>query len=198
MTYAAHTSAVAFAGDTMIAFGPLREVAASIRTYQDRPDAKPVLVFDADTSQPIDLDLRGSVADVVARLPQAEVRLPRKAGRPKLGVAAREVTLLPRHWDWLAQQPGGASVTLRKLVEAARRSSQSSQTQRVGRESLYRFMSAMVGNAAGFEEASRALFADDAVRFAALSADWPSDVLAHVTQLSQRAFAPPDATGDAD
>jgi hypothetical protein len=189
MTYQDDLPAVAFADTTMLAFGVLREVAASVKQQVDKDPSLSVLVFHAQTSQPIELDLRGNVADVVARLEPAEVPSARKVGRPKLGVAAREVTLLPRHWDWLARQPGGASVTLRKLVDAARRENEGANVLTQGREALYRFMAAVAGNAPDYDEVSRALFAGQKALFLALIATWPSDVQAHLQHLSGRAFS---------
>jgi hypothetical protein len=165
MTYQDDLPAVAFAGPNMLAFGALREVAGTVKQ-----------------------NLRGSIADVVARLQSAEIPSARKVGRPKLGVAAREVTLLPRHWDWLASQPGGASVTLRKLVEAARRENEGADARDQGRDALYRFMAAVAGNAPDYDEVSRALFAGQRARFLSLIATWPSDVQAHLQHLSARGF----------
>jgi hypothetical protein len=121
------------------------------------------------------------VAGIHQRVVEPETR---GRGRPKLGVVPREVTLLPRHWDWLNTQPGGASVALRKLVEEARRTSGSADRRRVAHESAYRFMSAVAGNLPGFEEATRSLFADDERRFAELVADWPSDVRDYAVMLA--------------
>lgn len=188
MTYQENLPAIAFAGPNMLAFGPLREVAASVKQQLDTDPNLSVLVLHGETSQPIELDLRGSVADVVARLEPVELPSARKVGRPKLGVAAREVTLLPRHWDWLARQPGGASVTLRKLVEAARRETEGAGTITEGRDALYRFMAAVSGNAPDYDEVSRALFAGQKARFLSLIANWPNDVQAHLQHLSRRAF----------
>jgi hypothetical protein len=101
-----------------------------------------------------------------------------------LGVVAREVTLLPRHWDWLAVQPGGASVALRKLVDEARRSSGDRDRTRAAQEATYRFISAIAGNLPGFEEACRALFAHDRRRFGDLIAGWPEDVRDYAIQLA--------------
>jgi hypothetical protein len=109
---------------------------------------------------------------------------PRGRGRPRLGVVAREVTLLPRHWEWLNAQPGGASVALRKLVDDARRSSGDRDRQRAARDAAYHFMSAMAGNLPHFEEASRALFADDRRRFTGQIATWPADIRDHVVKLA--------------
>src|SRR4029079_13633389 len=127
-----------------------------------------VLIFDDTTSESIELDFRGSSEDLLRRLARPDSRevaavsgAARGPGRPKLGVVAREVTLLPRHWEWLNAQPGGASVALRKLVEEARRSNEAKDRLRQAQEALYRFMSTVAGDEAGFEEASRALFAGD-------------------------------------
>ncbi len=192
------TTCIAFAEDAgRIASGSLRDVARAVKEALDRDGSARVLVFDAASSYPIELDLRGSVEDVIDRLPAPaetsageEDAAPEKRGpgRPKLGVVAREVTLLPRHWDWLASQPGGASVTLRKLVEAARKDNARADEIRVARESTYRFASAMAGNEPGFEEAMRALFAGDRERFEAETATWPPDVRAHALDLAAASF----------
>jgi hypothetical protein len=184
----------AFIGPQRLAAGPLAEVAIAVMQASCRPAAPPIIIFSDATGQPIDLDLRGTERDVVARLPQpapdpeaaAEETAaePRGRGRPKLGVVAREVTLLPRHWEWLGAQPGGASVALRKLVEEARRANGDADRARAARDAAYRFMSVMAGNLAGFEEASRALFADDRRRFVGLVAGWPDDIRDHVVKLA--------------
>lgn len=171
-----------FSEEALVAHGPLEEVASAARRHLDRqPDAN-LAIFADETGRPVDLDLRGSVADVLGRLLAPKLE-PRPRGRPKLGVVAKEVTLLPRHWEWLAGQPGGASVTLRKLVEAARRAEGPAGNTRRAEEAAYRFMSAMAGNYPGFEEASRALFAHDYARLGTLVAPWPADVRDHVRRL---------------
>ena len=116
------------------------------------------------------------------------IRRPRGPGRPKLGVVAREITLLPRHWEWLAQQAGGASVAIRKLVEEARRTGEDKDRIRQAQEAAYRFMSAMAGNRPHYEDAIRALFADDPAGFEKLIAEWPADVRDHALTLAERAF----------
>jgi hypothetical protein len=192
---------IAFESDRRIAAGDLRDVARAAREILDRRKDAAILVFDGVTSGPIDIDFRGTVADVQARLPQAAGAVadagpstPRGPGRPKLGVVAREVTLLPRHWDWLAQQAGGASVALRKLVDAARRTGEDGDRIRRAQEAAYRFMSAMAGNKPHYEDAIRALFANDPACFEKLIAAWPADVRDHTHILAQRAFqrAPQD------
>lgn len=180
----------AFAGDRLLAAGPLAEVAIAVKMASGQAAHAPILIFDDCTGRAIDLDLRGSHREIVARLPQPAAAEPetspeaRGRGRPKLGVVSREVTLLPRHWDWLGARPGGASVTLRKLVEEARRASADTDRKRAARDAAYHFMSAMAGDRPGFEEASRALFAKDDVRFADLIAAWPADIRNHLLRLA--------------
>jgi hypothetical protein len=199
---------IAFEGERRIASGDLREVARAARQTLDRRKDAAILVFNARTSAPVELDLRGSVADVLARLPavsaapavaeDSDAQVPRGPGRPKLGVVAREVTLLPRHWDWLATQKGGASVALRRLVDDSRSRSEDRDRIRLAQDSAYRFMSVMAGNRPHFEEAIRALFANDAVRFEQLIAAWPADVRDHTTQLAGQAFRPADSLPPVD
>jgi hypothetical protein len=193
------TAFIAFDGDHLIAAGDLREIARAAKQALDRNKDASVLIFDGITSNAVDLDFRGSVDDVLARLPaadktaDAEPAAPasRGPGRPKLGVVAREITLLPRHWEWLAQQPGGASVAIRKLVDEARRGGDDNNRIRQGQDAAYRFMSAMAGNKPHFEEAIRALFAPNPPRFRELIAGWPADVRHHAARLAARAFAGP-------
>jgi len=142
------------------------------------------------------VDFRGSLKAVLNRLPQSAGQetvveteaVARTPGRPRLGVTAREVTLLPRHWEWLAAQPGGASVALRKLVEEASRANEAKDRIRQAQEATYRFMSAVAGNLPGYEEAVRALFAGQAEQFGVLTEAWPVDVRDHVRRLALRAF----------
>jgi len=186
----------AFAGKRKVAAGSLHAVAQTLKELVSREPEAQILIFNDDNGQQVDLNLHGSLAEVLQRLPQprepleevAAVIAPRTAGRPKLGVVAREITLLPRHWEWLATQPGGASVALRKLVEHAQRGNKAVDEQRQARETAYRFMSALAGDEAGFEEASRALFAGQRAAFLAQAASWPADVRLHVLQLAQAAW----------
>jgi hypothetical protein len=168
----------AFQGERRLASGPRAEIILAIRQVEHGATA-PIAIFSDSSGRPVDLDLRG-MPDEAPRLPEE----PRGRGRPKLGVVAREVTLLPRHWEWLNAQPGGASVALRKLVDAAHRSSGDADRERAAREAAYHFMSAIAGNFPSFEEASRALFADDRRRFAGLIAPWPADIRDHVVKLA--------------
>jgi hypothetical protein len=197
-----HTHCIAFVGVRCIAAGELAEVVLKAKEAIDR-GREPVLLFDAATSEPIDLDFRGTPAELLKRLARSagpptaggaatlpENDAPRGPGRPRLGVVAREVTLLPRHWEWLSGQPGGASVALRKLVEQARRDNDGRDRIRRAQESAYRFMSAMAGDRAGFEEAARALFAGDRARFDRLVKPWPTDIRDHARKLAAVALGP--------
>jgi len=189
---------IAFDGDRCIATGDLRDVARAAKETLDRHKDASILVFDGRTSGPIDIDFRGTTDDVLARLPKiaaapaavddAAQPAPRGPGRPKLGVVAREVTLLPRHWEWLAQQSGGASVALRKLVDEARRANKDKDRIRHAQEAAYRFIAAMAENKPHYDEVARALFAGDAERFEAGTASWPADVRDHARRLAAAAF----------
>jgi hypothetical protein len=193
------TSCVAFHGKELLAHGSLADAVRAAKALVDRDDPSGILFFDAITSELVEVDLRGTLDEVLGRLaaptpPPAgdgeteeshAVRLP---GRPRLGVVPREVTLLPRHWEWLASRPGGASVTLRRLVEAARKAGAEEDARRAARESAFRFMNAMAGDEAGFEEACRALFAEAPDRFADAVASWPPGIRSHALDLAKRSF----------
>jgi hypothetical protein len=192
-------SYTSFDGHKRIATGSLSVNALAVKHALESGVLSPLLTFCDQTGQVVDIDIRGSDAKMLARLPPEGHELhktesalidseksdePRGRGRPKLGVVAREVTLLPRHWDWLAEQPGGASVTLRKLVDGARRANMDRDRQRRASECAYHFISVMAGDMAGFEEASRALFANDAAKFRQQTEAWPADVRDYVRCLA--------------
>ncbi len=195
---------IAFQGAKQVAHGSLKTVALAARQALDAEPARNVLIFDAMTSAPVEVDLRGTDSEIIGRLvpheaaPKAAEAPPerRGRGRPKLGVVAHEVTLLPRHWDWLKQQPGGASVTLRRLVETARKSSSRTDQHRADQGATYQFMVTMAGNESGFEEASRALFAENADLFNQHIQLWPPDIRNHTQHLAQRAFASYDSDSE--
>ena len=194
------TLCCAFQGMDRIAEGSLARILPTVKAAYRGDPTVPLLVFEVATSRLIELDLRdeaslptgGNAApassdgamDNSAQAPAAA----RGAGRPRLGVVAREVTLLPRHWEWLNRQPGGASVTLRRLVEEARRSGASRDRVRNAQEVTYRFLLAMAGDLPGYEEAMRALFAGRRERFGELLAAWPRDVRDHALRLAMEAF----------
>lgn len=177
----------AFAGHRLVARGDLRAVARAAHVHRETG----LLVLEDATGRVVDLDLRGSAEDSVSRI--APITDPEQTkptrGRPKLGVTAREVTLLPRHWEWLATQSGGASATLRRLVEQARRASGGADELRQAQETTYRVMTTLAGDLPGYEEATRALFANDPGRFDSLIAAWPADVADYLRSLISR----PDA-----
>jgi uncharacterized protein len=177
------TSYTAFSGMQCLGSGDLVSVARSVKATLDTAPTATILIFDDTTGEQVELDVRGSLDDILARL--APLPTPSAPpGRPKLGVVAREVTLLPRHWEWLATQPGGASVALRKLVDEARKASSWQDALRQQQESTYRFLSALAGNLPGFEEAARALFANNRESFAAAMATWPLGVREHALRLA--------------
>jgi uncharacterized protein len=201
-----------FNGHRRLATGPLEAVALAVKQAARNGAAGPVLIFDDITGRSIDIDMRGSDQEMLVRLAahpastddraeseqpgsysrgapdsidaDAPATQPRARGRPKLGVVAREITLLPRHWEWLTAQPGGASVALRKLVDEARRTHGERDRRRRAQECAYHFMSAMAGDMPGFEEATRVLFANDQARFRELVATWPEDVRDHAIALA--------------
>ncbi|MDR3612895.1 MAG: DUF2239 family protein [Candidatus Obscuribacterales bacterium] len=197
----------AFADAQRIGTGTVEEVALMTKRLIDQGSKATILIFDNESSEPIEIDFRGTEADVRKRLQRQysltqpastckethstadETIAPKGPGRPKLGVVAREVTLLPTHWQWLNSQPGGASVALRKLVEAARKANQNKDRLRCAQEATYRFMSAMAGNFAGFEEATRALFAARLNDFEESTKAWPADVREHAMKISKDCFA---------
>ncbi len=198
------TSCTAFAGQRLLLTGPLAEVALAVR--RSSVVTETVLVFDDATGCIIDLDLRGDDAEILQRLSQPrkinagryrpktdpasdstgseEAQSQKTRGRPKLGVVAREVTLLPRQWEWLTDQPGGASATLRRLVDEARKTASSRQQRRAAQEAAYQFMQAIAGDLPGYEEATRALFADDRSSLENRIAAWPEDIRTYAMRLA--------------
>ena len=194
-------SCTAFAGKRLLASGGLLQVALKAQEAANRDKFAQVVIFDDVTGELVEVDLRGTPDELSRRfvetasaavqsngpvLADGEARRP---GRPKLGVVAREVTLLPRHWAWLASQPGGASVALRKLVEQAKKANEGTDRLRIAQEAAYRFLSAMCGNECEFEEANRALFAGKRKRFAQATEPWPPDLRNHAMKLASLAFA---------
>lgn len=178
----------AFDGPVLLAAGSLADVAVAVAGAFANGSAGPLLIFDDETGRVVDIDWRGSESEIRARYAEQPVAA-RGPGRPRLGVVAREITLLPAQWEWLAQQPGGASVTIRKLVERARREHPGIDAARVARESTYRFLHAIAGDHADFEEMSRALFGRDDTRLRGILAEWPCDIRAHALGMLAPAFA---------
>lgn len=192
----------AFTGRRLLISGSLADVALAVARSAGAADA--VLVFDDATGDVVDLDLRGSDAEILLRLsepprsfvgryrPEAGATAcagaaadgQKTRGRPRLGVVAREVTLLPRQWEWLAHQPGGASAALRRLVEDARRAVNPARERQAAQEVAYRFMRAIAGDLPDYEEATRSLFADDLAGLEGRIAHWPEDIRAYAMRLA--------------
>ncbi len=206
----ARSLVVAFAGDRRIASGTTLEAALRAREVLETAPNTTVLIFD-ESAELVELDLRGTPDDIRSRLADvADTPAPstdlegqesratgedsasppalHRRGRPRLGVVAREVTLLPRHWEWLNAQPGGASVALRRLVEAARKANAGKDRVRRAQEAAYRFMTAMAGDRPGYEEALRALFSANRPRFEELVDPWPPDIREHAKHLAADVF----------
>lgn len=197
------TTYTVFVGQRRLAAGDALAVAPALRAHAAETDAAPALVFENKTGRQVDLDLSGDAATIAARYGVAEPApapaelvpptstgpAPAGPGRPKLGVVAREVTLLPRHWDWLASQPGGASVALRKLVDKARKEAEWDDLVRGIREATNRFLTAIAGDLPHYEAATRALFAGDREGFEAAIAGWPEDIRDHAREMAQGGFA---------
>jgi len=183
----------AFAGHRRIASGNLEEMLRAVKRHLDG-GGEPVLIFEDETGRQVDFDFTGSVDEVVARATAASPRT--GPGRPKMGVVSREVSLLPRHWEWLEEQPNGISAALRRVIDDARKREPGAQRARRIRDATARFMWSAGGDLPGFEEAARALYARDYAKLAELTTAWPADVRAHVEQLAGRAHAL-DESGEA-
>ena len=193
----------AFADQRLLAAGELRHVALKAKQAFDAAPGSAVRVFDDCDGSLLELPLDQAMPDLLQQLAAGVAAAatedeadnaqpadaPRGRGRPRLGVVAREVTLLPRQWRWLAAQPGGASVALRRLVDAARRAGAGGDRVRAAQEAAYRFATAMVGDAPGYVPAMRALFAGDAGGFEQAAAAWPPDVREHAAWLARAAWS---------
>ncbi|MDP9036961.1 MAG: DUF2239 family protein [Myxococcota bacterium] len=188
----------AFAGERFLVSGELRTLLERTKQWLDGHEVLPenaererVLIFDDQTGREVDFDFSGSLTDVLQRaIPVIAPAGRAGPGRPKLGVVSREISLLPRHWEWLEGQPNGISAALRRLVDEAKKREPETERARNARDAASRVMSVMAGNRPGFEEATRALFAGEMTRFEELVHDWPADIRAHVRRLMSRAGQP--------
>ncbi len=194
---------VAFAGTQLVGSGSLGETVLAAKLAIDEGEQAPVLVFDDSTGRLLDFDFRGAPEEVLARLADDARFVQQDAnperfgpGRPRLGVTSREVSLLPRHWEWLEGQPSGKSAALRKLVEQAMRSQPAKERSRLALEAAGKFMWAMAGDLPDFEEASRALYARSRSPLAKLISDWPEDIRDHLLKLFDRAVSLEQAEQD--
>lgn len=179
-----------FEGNLRIATGAPEAVAAKINSILEKGGHSPVLAFDDGTARQVDIDLRAAgTPKKRSSLWESEPAIePRTVGRPRLGVIAREVTLLPRHWEWLGTQRGGASAALRRLIDQARKRGSAEEAKRDAREAIYRFMTAIAGNAPGYEEALRGLFAGDVDKFRTSISGWAPDVREYIWRFAPAAF----------
>lgn len=187
----------AFMGTSMVATGSLQHVVSSVKDTLEDSDLLQVLIFNDTTGKQIDVDFRGDTDAVIEGLkehlgilpdPVLNDNTPRRPGRPKLGVVSGEVTLLPRHWEWLKSQPGGASVTIRKLINEARRTGGTQGKVRAAQEATHHFMTAMAGNFPQYEEALRFLYAGDSDRFHHSIKEWAPDIRNHIYKMAVDAF----------
>jgi hypothetical protein len=185
----------AFLGETLIASGTLETVLPALKARFDAGENCLVLIFDDESGRQLDFDLRGTLAEVIARATPAPIASPATSparmgpGRPKLGVVSREISLLPSHWEWLERQPNGASAALRRLVDQAGKRPAGPERVRRAMESAGRFLSGMAGNLPNYEEASRALYRANRGQFEELTGEWPRDIRQHARRMAQDAFA---------
>ena len=194
-----------FEGNQCVGSGPLAEVAATGKRLVDSGTKTQILIFNDTTGERVDLNFQCAMAELLRQVSLISGPLPstnrpagekpKRPGRPKLGVVSKEVTLLPRHWEWLGRQPGGASVALRKLVEKARHDNRDQDRLREAREAVYHFLTAMAGDLPGYEAALRALFRGDEKKFSQTTEAWPRDIRAYALEIGRRAFEADRATG---
>lgn len=184
------TEYIVFSGHTQRLRGDLLSIAKHLRAIEGA--ASPALIFACDTGRQTDIDTRGSDTELEQRFNPTDTGpapdTPKKRGRPKLGVTGREITLLPRHWEWLDKQRGGASATLRRLVDRARKGHASGDNKRLAQDRTQRFISAIAGDLPGYEEATRALYSGDGDAFSKHTHDWPKDIRAFANELATGAF----------
>jgi uncharacterized protein len=176
----------AFVGETQIVSGSLETMLTRIKTEFDHDAGTLFLIFEDQSGRQVDFDLRGTLTEVLARALPAPTKS--GPGRPKLGVVSREITLLPRHWAWLEEQPNGASAALRRLIDEVRKQESDGPEARVAREAVGRFLTAMAGNLPGYEAACRALYAVDRSSFEILIQAWPRDIRAYLQGRVGEAF----------
>lgn len=183
----------AFVGSQWLVRGPLLEVVSKVKAHLGSAENSAILIFSDATGKTMDFNFQGSEKDVLKRI---EVYVPSEIppeatgpGRPKLGVVSREVSLLPRHWEWLATQTGGASATLRQLVEDAKKKSMGAGLVKQAQERAYKFMSVIAGDLPDYEEALRALYKRDKKSFFVRTQSWPKDVRAYAAELAKQVFA---------
>jgi len=178
----------AFAGCDLVASGPLEPMLRATKRRLEAGAMDRLLIFEDATGKQVDFNLQGTADEVVARATaNTQTAGARGPGRPKLGVVSREISLLPRHWEWLEGQPNGASAALRRLIDEARKVDPERGQARRALDAASRFLTAIAGDLPGYEEALRALYARDRVKFEAESTAWPADIRSHVERLANAA-----------
>lgn len=181
-----------FAGETRLAGGNPADVARAIKAVLQGGERRILRVFRDHDAMPATFDATLDVDAISNALLETRGGSGRRGqGRPRLGVFAREVTLLPRHWAWLSAQPGGASVTLRKLVDAASHAPFADREERPEAAGLDRFVTAMASMLPWNKEALRAFMLGEEERFVAISENWPADLRDYARQLAGVTVAPP-------
>ncbi len=182
----------AFSGHKLLVRGPLDKVVLSIKKKLKEEPRSSILAFSDSTGKQMDFDLQGSEKEVLQRLEVFVTKdqpiVTSGPGRPKLGVVSREISLLPRHWEWLSTQSGGASVTLRRLVDEARKNASGKELIKLSQERTYKFMTAIAGDLPQYEEALRALFSKDKKKFESHVYGWPKDLISYIKILSDACF----------
>ncbi len=171
----------AFSGTDLLVRGSLSEVLSRTKSLVDEEPSRPVLIFEDGSGRQVDFDFTGTVKEVVDR---ARPKLPANGpGRPRLGVVSREISLLPRHWEWLESRPEGCSGALRRLVEEAQKRDPEAEHRAQARDAAHKFLWAIAGNYLHFEEVTRALYAGDHECMFSLMVDWPPDIRQHTRAL---------------
>lgn len=184
----------AFEDHKILSKGSLEDVVLKVKKRFEKSPASQIVIYSDATGKSMDFNFHGSEKEVLKRLevyttPESATAVSSGPGRPKLGVISREVSLLPKHWEWLATQSGGASNTLRKLVEESMKKTSGVNTVKTAQERTYKFMSVEAGDLENYEEALRALYRKDKERFSSEIKTWPRDVQKHIIELSKAVFA---------
>ena len=182
-----------FVGELRLVTAPLAQMLSVTKAHLDSKQTagQGLLIFEDSSGQQTDFNFQGTLQDVLARVLPPEARRS-GPGRPKLGVVSREVSLLPRHWQWLEEQPSGASAALRRLIDEARKQAAAQEPGGITRQRMAaagRFMTAMAGDLPNYEEASRALYAGDTEALARHIGAWPDGIQTHLRYLLEPPFA---------
>lgn len=193
MSTPSHPTFTAFVGSRRLASGSAAVVGTAAHAAAAARTNRHPVIFSDLTGRRVHVDWAAGRDAIVAQLHSSAgrdegARRRPGPGRPRLGVVAREVTLLPRHWAWLRTRRGGASATLRRLVDEARRRGAEGREVCRAQDAVYRFMTETVGDEPGYEEALRALYRGDLERFTLESEGWPQDLRDHARALAASAF----------